>query len=226
MGAFTRNAKRNRLSGEGVYKMGMMTALFLPFLITTMLIELTPGPNMAWLALTSATQGKRSGFAAVAGIATGLAILALASAVGLAALAARAPFAFSLLRYAGVAYLLWLAWQTWVGEQEVATNQIDATAMAAWFRHGLLLNLLNPKAAVFFVTVLPAYIATNAPVVPQTMLLSACYVAIATAVHLVIVALAAQAHGWITVGNRRNQVRRIFVVLLAMVAIWFLVSTA
>ena len=226
MGAFTRNAKRNRLSGEGVYKMRMITALFLPFLITTMLIELTPGPNMAWLALTSATQGKRSGFAAVAGIATGLAILALASAMGLAALAARAPFAFSLLRYAGVAYLLWLAWQTWVGEKEVGANHIDATAMAAWFRHGLLINLLNPKAVVFFVTVLPAYIVTNAPIAPQTMLLSASYVAIATAVHLVIVALAAQAHGWMTVGNRRNQVRRIFAVLLAMVAIWFLVSTA
>jgi threonine/homoserine/homoserine lactone efflux protein len=225
MGAFSLNAKRNRLSGEGVYKIRMITALFLPFLITTMLIELTPGPNMAWLALTSATQGKRSGFAAVVGIATGLAILALASAVGLVALAARAPFAFSLLRYAGVAYLLWLAWQTWVGEKEVATSEIDATAMAAWFRHGLLLNLLNPKAAVFFVTVLPAYVATNAPVVPQTMLLSASYVAIATAVHLVIVALAAQAHGWMTVGNRQHKVRRIFAVLLAIVAIWFLVST-
>lgn len=226
MGVLTRKAKRNRLSGEGVYKMRMMTALFLPFLITTMLIELTPGPNMAWLALTSATHGKRSGFAAVAGIATGLAILALASAMGLAALAARSPVTFSLLRYAGAAYLLWLAWQTWVGEKEAATDEIDATAMAAWFRHGLLLNLLNPKAAVFFVTVLPAYIVTNASIVRQTMLLSASYVAIATAVHLVIVALAAQAHGWMTVGNRRNQVRRIFAVLLAMVAIWFLVSTA
>jgi len=225
MGVFARKAKRNRLSCEGVYKMRMITALFLPFLITTMLIELTPGPNMAWLALTSATQGKRSGFAAVAGIATGLAILALASAVGLAELAACAPFAFSLLRYAGVAYILWLAWQTWVGEKEVAANRIDATAMAAWFRHGLLLNLLNPKAAVFFVTVLPAYVAANEPIVPQTMLMSASYVAIATAVHLVIVALAAQAHGWMTVGNRRNQVRRIFAVLLAVVAIWFLLST-
>jgi threonine/homoserine/homoserine lactone efflux protein len=225
MGVLTRNAKRNRLSGEGVYKLRLVTALFLPFLITTMLIELTPGPNMAWLALTSATQGKRSGFAAVAGIATGLAILALASAMGLAALAAQSPFAFSFLRYAGVAYLLWLAWQTWVGEKEVGANHIDATAMAAWFLHGLLLNLLNPKAAVFFVTVLPAYIVTNAPIVPQTALLSACYVAIATMVHLVIVALAAQAHGWMTVGNRRTQVRCIFAVLLAMVAIWFLVST-
>jgi len=203
----------------------MLTDLFIPFLVTTLLIELTPGPNMAWLALTSATQGKRSGFAAVAGIATGLAILAVASAVGLAELAARSPFAFGLLRYAGVAYLLWLAWQTWVGEKELATEQIDATALAAWFRHGLLLNLLNPKAAVFFITVLPAYIVTNAPIVPQTALLSASYVAIATTVHLVIVALASQAHGWMTVGNRRHKVRRIFAVLLAIVAIWFLVTT-
>ncbi len=203
----------------------MLTDLFIPFLVTTMLIELTPGPNMAWLAMTSATQGKRSGFAAVAGIATGLAILAVASAVGLAELAARSPVAFGLLRYAGVAYLLWLAWQTWVGEKELATKQIDATALAAWFRHGLLLNLLNPKAAVFFITVLPAYIVTNAPIVPQTALLSASYVAIATTVHLVIVALASQAHGWITVGNRRHKVRRIFAVLLAIVAIWFLVTT-
>lgn len=225
MGASTGKTKRNRLSGEGVYKMTMFTTLFLPFLVTTLLIELTPGPNMAWLALTSATQGKRSGFAAVAGIALGLSILAAASAIGLAELAARSPLVFRLLRYAGVAYLLWLAWQAWVGEKELATNQIDATAMGAWFRHGLLLNLLNPKAAVFFITVLPAYIVTEARIAPQTTLLSACYVAIATAVHLVIVALASQAHGWMTVGNRRNQVRRIFAVLLALVAIWFLIST-
>ena len=95
----------------------------------------------------------------------------------------------------------------------------------AWFRHGLLLNMLNPKAAVFFITVLPAYITQNAPVAPQTALLSASYVAIATFVHLVIVTLAAQAHGWMTVGYRRHKVRRIFAVLLAIVAIWFLVTT-
>lgn len=180
---------------------------------------------MAWLALTSATQGKRSGFAAVAGIAVGLSFLAIASAIGLAELAAQSPFAFRLLRYAGVAYLLWLARKAWVGEKELSPDNIDMTAVGAWFRHGLLINLLNPKAAVFFVTVLPAYVLTTAPIAPQTTILSASYVAIATAVHVLIVALASQAHGWITVGNRRHVVRRMFAVLLAMVAIWFLVST-
>lgn len=204
----------------------MITELFIPFLVTTVLIELTPGPNMAWLALTSASEGKRSGFAAVAGIALGLTILAAASAISLAELATRSLAIFSLLRYAGVAYLLWLAWKTWAGKDEPVANSISKNALGAWFRHGLLLNLLNPKAAVFFITVLPAYITQNAPVAPQTALLSAIYVAIATFVHLVIVALAAQAHGWISAGNRARIVRRVFALLLAGIAIWFLISSA
>ncbi len=204
----------------------MLTDLYAPFLLTTLLIELTPGPNMAWLALTSASHGKRSGFAAVAGIAFGLALLAGASAVGLAELATRSPFVFGLLRYAGVAYLLWLAWKAWFGEDELSPNIANQDALGAWFRHGLLLNLLNPKAAVFFITVLPANISADAPITLQTALLSASYVAIATAIHLIIVAFAGQAHGWISVGNRSHVIRRIFAGLLAAIAIWFLITTA
>ena len=204
----------------------MLTDLYAPFLLTTLLIELTPGPNMAWLALTSASHGKRSGFAAVAGIALGLALLAVASAVGLAELATRSPFVFSLLRYAGVTYLLWLAWKAWTGGEELSRDIANQNAFDAWFRHGLLLNLLNPKAAVFFIAVLPAYISADAPVALQTALLSASYVAIATAIHLIIVAFAGQAHGWISVGQRSHVIRRIFAGLLAAIAIWFLFSTA
>ncbi len=204
----------------------MLTDLYAPFLLTTLLIELTPGPNMAWLALTSASHGKRSGFAAVAGIALGLALLATASAVGLAELATRSPFVFGLLRYAGVAYLLWLAWNAWVGEDELSPDIANQNPFGAWFRHGLLLNLLNPKAAVFFIAVLPAYISADAPVAPQTALLSASYVAIATAIHMTIVVFAGQAHGWISVGNRSHLIRRVFAGLLAAIAIWFLITTA
>ncbi len=206
--------------------LAMLTDLYAPFLLTTLLIELTPGPNMAWLALTSASYGKRSGFAAVSGIALGLGLLAAASAVGLAELATRSPFVFGLLRYAGVAYLLWLAWKAWAGKDELSPDIANQNALGAWFRHGLLLNLLNPKAAVFFITVLPAYISTAVPIAPQTGLLSASYVAIATAIHLLIVAFAGHAHGWISVGDRSHIIRRIFAGLLAAIAIWFLFSTA
>ncbi len=128
----------------------MVTALYVPFLITALLIELTPGPNMAWLALTSASKGRKSGFAAVAGIALGLALLGGASAFGLSELATGSPVVFNLLRYAGVAYLLWLAWETWSSGNETAETALDHSGLMDWFRHGLLLNLLNPKGGSFF----------------------------------------------------------------------------
>jgi threonine/homoserine/homoserine lactone efflux protein len=204
----------------------MFTALYVPFLITTLLIELTPGPNMAWLALTSASKGRKSGFAAVAGIALGLAILGGVSAAGLSELATRSPVVFSLLRYAGVLYLLWLAWATWVGEGKLSEASEDHSKLVAWFRHGLFLNLFNPKAAVFFVTVLPAYIEPSAGVSAQTVLLSSSYVGIATAIHLLIVLLAGSAHNWLLQGRRKQITQRIFALMIAAIAIWFLIGTA
>ncbi|WP_218939496.1 LysE family translocator [Sphingorhabdus profundilacus] len=191
-----------------------------------LLIELTPGPNMAWLALTSASKGRESGFAAVAGIALGLVLLGGASAFGLSELATSSPIIFSFLRYAGVGYLLWLAWTTWSSETETSDPAMDHSRLVDWFRHGLLLNLLNPKAAIFFIAVLPAYIDTGFPVGPQTILLSFSYVGIATVIHLVIVILAGSAHDWLTQGDCQHLIRRIFAVMIALIALWFLRSTA
>jgi threonine/homoserine/homoserine lactone efflux protein len=204
----------------------MLTALFVPFLITTFLIELTPGPNMAWLALTSATHGWRAGLAAVAGISLGLALMGATSAFGLAALVTRSPYVFSILRYAGVAYLLWLAWQAWVGEKEIPPGTTTHNAqLAAWFKHGLLLNVLNPKAAVFFIAVLPSYIVPNQAFAAQTILLTACYIVIATAVHCFIIVMSGRAHNWLSSGSRQHMIRRMFALLLAFIALWFLFST-
>lgn len=204
----------------------MLTALYVPFLITALLIELTPGPNMAWLALTSASKGRKSGFAAVAGIASGLALLGVASAFGLSELAASSPVLFGFLRYAGVAYLLWLAWMTWSSGSETSDSAMDHNGLVDWFRHGLLLNVFNPKAVVFFITVLPAYIDADFPVGPQTLLLSFSYVGIATGIHFAIVVLAGSAHEWLAEGRPQHLVRRIFAVMLAIIALWFLRSTA
>ena len=78
----------------------MFTANFLSFLLTAILIELTPGPNMAWIALTGASVGKRAALAATAGIALGLAVVGMVAAFGLAELAQASPYLFALLRYA------------------------------------------------------------------------------------------------------------------------------
>lgn len=193
------------------------------FVAMAVVVELTPGPNMAWLALTSATQGRRAGWAAVAGIAMGLSVLAIVAAVGLADLALRAPAAFAALRFAGIAYMLWLAWLMWRGEEGAPARTGDR--QAAYFRHGLALNLLNPKAAAFFVTLLPTFASTAQPSLAQLGLLSAIYVAIATAVHAAIVVGAAAAHHWLADAARLQKFGRIAAVLTFGVAIWMAVAT-
>lgn len=204
-----------------------MLAPMLPsFLFVVLLVELTPGPNMGWLALLSAGEGRRAGFAATAGIALGLAIVAAASALGLAQLAHASPLIFELLRYAGAGFLFWLAWEAWVDEREVSPSAIHKNGTAAkHFRRGLVINLLNPKAAVFFVAVLPVHVVANGSVAIQTLQLSIAYVVVATMIHIAIVILAGRAHGWLTTGPYARLVRRGFAVMLAAIALWFLVDS-
>jgi threonine/homoserine/homoserine lactone efflux protein len=204
-----------------------MLAPMLPsFLLVVLLVELTPGPNMGWLALLSASEGRRAGFAATAGIGLGLAIVAAASALGLAQLAHASPLIFNLLRYAGAAFLFWLAWEAWVGEREVSPAAFRKNGTAAkHFRRGLIINLLNPKAALFFIAVLPVHIVADQPIAMQTLQLSIAYLAIATSIHIIIVLLAGRAHGWLSTGPYTILARRAFAVMLAAIALWFFIGT-
>ena len=132
----------------------------LAFALTCVIIEITPGPNMTYLAALSLTNGIRTGFAAVAGIALGLMTYGVIAAFGLAALIDNSPLLYGLLRWTGVAYLLWLAWESWASEREASPDVIDGNddRPGLAFRRGLITNLLNPKAAVFYVAVLPEFI--------------------------------------------------------------------
>src|ERR1700759_205165 len=163
------------------------------FALTALIIEITPGPNMTYLAALSLSSGLRPGFAAVFGIALGLLTYGIVAALGLAALIDSSPLLYGLLRWSGVAYLLLLAWESWSSERETAPEETDGRSGSPWlaFRRGLITNLLNPKAAVFYVVVLPEFIRPGAgSVMSQTLALSAIYVAIATTIHAGIVALA------------------------------------
>lgn len=106
--------------------------LLLGFAITALIIELTPGPNMAWLALLSATEGRKAGLAATAGIAVGLLLIAAVSALGLAALIDNHPAIYETLRWAGALFLLYLAWEGWraAGESSPASTRSGAARHA------------------------------------------------------------------------------------------------
>ena len=97
-----------------------MSTSLLAFALTCFVIEITPGPNMAYLAALSLSQGVRAGIAAVAGIALGLSVYGVAASLGLSAVIDNSAFLYETLRWGGVAYLLWLAWDAWAAERDVA----------------------------------------------------------------------------------------------------------
>jgi len=200
----------------------------LAFALTSAIIEVTPGPNMTYLAALSLTSGMRTGFAAVAGIALGLATYGVVAALGLAAVIEHSPLLYGILRWGGVAYLLWLAWETWSSEREIspdATDGPDGEPFVA-FRRGLITNLLNPKAAVFYVAVLPEFIRPGAgSVMAQTLALGAIYVTIATAIHAAIVTLAGTLQSKIATPDNRRTIRRLLALALVAIAIWFALTT-
>ncbi len=198
----------------------------LAFLWTSLIIELTPGPNMTYLAVLSATEGRRAGINAVAGVATGLAIIGIAAAFGLAVLISESALLYATLRWAGVAYLLWLAYETWAGTDghpsDTRTHTLDG-----WkhFRSGLITNLLNPKAAVFYIAVLPMFVAPQRPVLPQTLALTFAYVAVATLVHAAIATLAAAARPILENDAKIETIRHIMAYSIVAVALWVVWST-
>jgi len=199
----------------------------LAFALTALIIEITPGPNMTYLAALSLSSGMRTGFAAVAGIAIGLMTYGIVAALGLAALIDSSPLLYGILRWGGVVYLLWLAWEAWSSERETSPDATNGPGDEPWtaFRRGVITNLLNPKAAVFYVAVLPEFIrAGGSSVMWQTMALSAVYVTIATAIHASIVALAGSLQSAVASNNRRL-VRRLLALALVIIAIWFALTT-
>jgi threonine/homoserine/homoserine lactone efflux protein len=193
------------------------------FALTSLIVELTPGPNMAWLALVAAAEGRSRGYAAVAGVALGLAVVGALAASGLAALIAASPAAYQTLRLAGVAWLLWLAWEGWRGEQGDCAVE-KGQPLRLWFRRGLVTNLLNPKAAVFYIAVLPEFMPEGGGL-SAALWLSAIYVAVATAVHAGIVTVAGLAHRLLADPATERVIRRVLSLSLVGVALWMLART-
>lgn len=203
-------------------------ATLLAFALTCVVIEITPGPNMAWLAALSLSRGWRTGLAAVAGVALGLSVYGIAAALGVAVIIENSSFLYEALRWGGVAYLLWLAWDAWSTADEVAPEDAhggDHERISA-FRRGLITNLLNPKAAVFYVAMLPDFVDVGAGrIAAQTLTLSAIYVAIATLIHAGIVVSASRLRSVIDEPAQVRRIRRLLALALAAIAIWFAFST-
>jgi threonine/homoserine/homoserine lactone efflux protein len=199
------------------------------FLLAVLLLELTPGPNMGYLATLALSRGRAAGLIATAGVACGLAVHAMVAGLGAGVLIQQYPLLYDVLRWIGVGYLLYLAWEGWQTAKEVSPAYTDRIASAGpLFLRGFLSNVFNPKSILFFVSVLPTFVGTGpgAPGLPvQMAVFGILYVGIASAVHGTIVVLAAQLRPWLMVGPRQQAARRILSVVLALVAIWLVWTT-
>jgi threonine/homoserine/homoserine lactone efflux protein len=199
----------------------------LEFILTVLLLELTPGPNMAYLATLALDRGRRAGLLATAGVAAGLSVHAVVAAFGLGVLISQAPLIYDLLRWIGVAYLLYLAWETWQSNEKARPDR-TATPSSSLFWRGFFSNVFNPKSILFFISVVPGFIqydAGGSGLLFQAARLGAIYIAIATSIHGSIVLLASQLRPLLIEGSRQKSVRRILSLALVLVAAWLAWST-
>ena len=203
--------------------MGLSPDTVAAFALTSAIIELTPGPNMTWLAVVAVSDGRRAGYAAVAGVCMGLSVIGLAAAFGMATIIADKPAVYQALRWAGVFYLFWLAWDAW--RDAGAPDASEPEQATRFFGRGLTTNLLNPKAALFYLAVLPGFVTPGADALSATVTLTVIYVMVATLIHAGIVTLAGAARGLLDDPARERVVRRVLAVALALVAVWFAIAS-
>jgi threonine/homoserine/homoserine lactone efflux protein len=143
------------------------------FMAAVLALNLTPGPDMLFCFATGVSRGRAAGAVAAIGVGAGTLVHTCAAALGLAGLLLASPLAFDIVRYAGAAYLVWLAWKTLRAAPLGAPDAAPAPR-SLWrvFGNGAVTNVLNPKVALFFLAFLPQFVDPSAgPVAPQMLVL-------------------------------------------------------
>ena len=177
---------------------------WIAFLTAATLLNLSPGPDIAFILGHTIRSGMRSGFAALFGIWSGACLHVLMAAAGLSAILAASALAFSTIKWIGAAYLIWLGIQAlrskgegaWIKEtgKELSSDRI--------YRQGILVSLLNPKVAIFFLAFLPQFVVEGAgPVWAQLLLHGSLIIVVAAFIEPPLILLG----GRLTDALRRNR---------------------
>ncbi|MHA1600098.1 MAG: LysE family translocator, partial [Alphaproteobacteria bacterium] len=142
------------------------TTHWLTFLVAAMLLNLSPGPDIAFIIGHTLKNGRRAGIVAMLGIWLGAFAHVVFAVAGLSAILMTSATAFTVLKYIGAAYLVWLGIQAIRGaagaSQALRDKSPSETSLARIFRQGFLIDLLNPKVAVFFLAFLPQFVVAGA----------------------------------------------------------------
>jgi threonine/homoserine/homoserine lactone efflux protein len=128
------------------------------FAVAAILLLLTPGPAVLYIVARSVEQGRIAGLASVCGITTGTLVHVLAAALGLSALLASSVLAFAVVKYAGAGYLIYIGVRRILSRTRAATLELPRRSLGRLYRDGFVVNLLNPKTALFFFAFLPQFV--------------------------------------------------------------------
>ncbi len=175
------------------------TSAFIVFVGAALLMALTPGPNMLYLISRALCQGRAAGLVSWIGVVLGFTVHMLCASVGLTALFMAVPMGYELLRIGGAVYLLWLAWQAVRpgARSPFETRDLPAEPRHKLFTMGLLTSILNPKVAIFYLSVLPQFVSPEqGSVLTQSLVLGGTQVLIGSSVNLLVTLGAAGIATW------------------------------
>ncbi|MDH1621018.1 LysE family translocator [Pseudomonas chengduensis] len=170
-----------------------------------LLMVLTPGPNMIYLISRSICQGRKAGVISLLGVILGFVVHMFAAALGITALFLAIPIAYDLLKWAGAAYLLYLAWQAVRpgARSPFEARQLPADPPSRLLLMGFLTNVLNPKIAVFYLSIFPQFVSPeHGSVFQQSILLGLTQISVSFTVNLLIALFAGSLSAWL-VGRPR-----------------------
>ena len=166
---------------------------FFTFALVALGMVLTPGPNMIYLISRSISQGRSAGLISLGGVALGFVFYMLCAAFGITALLLAVPYAYDALRFGGALYLLYLAWQAVKpgGHSPFQMRDLPVDPPRKLFAMGFVTNLLNPKIAVLYLSLLPQFIdPAHGSVLGQSLALGMTQIVISLAVNALLVLMA------------------------------------
>lgn len=171
-------------------------SFWLLFITTAFALNVAPGPDLLYILTKTIANGKRVGIASALGVCSGALFHVFAASVGLSAILVSSALAFSIVKYVGVGYLLYLAYQSFRSAGTSLTVSGDGQPQeSAWtaFKQGVLVDILNPKVAIFFMAFLPQFVRDGQGAVPiQLLYLGLMVVAIAVVVEILYVLAASK----------------------------------
>ena len=153
--------------------------LYLGFIAAVTGLCLIPGPNVAFIVANSLSYGPRYGVLTVAGTSSAMVVQLIPTVLGLSALMTRASGVFSVLRWAGVAYLLFIAWRAWTTPADDLSAVAPAPRPARIYARAFLISLTNPKTLLFYGAFFPQFVSPTLPVGRQFVILSLTFLGVA-----------------------------------------------